>query len=227
MNCTRRNIQKSKKSYRNQLGSSNHTGIINNLNQVGISKNQNHNCKNKKTKNISSLKKAKKNVIISYNDYVLNTFDYRNARLYDKRTCFQYYLSLIKVKNAIIFSFCPMKDYNRLIIRSCIFSLSFSIYYATNFAFFNDEIMHEIYEFGGKYDIMLFIPKTAISFAASLRSFFPTCLNTDFKPNFDLVKLGRPPVNIFIAIFTVVFIKKFNFFFLYSDQENSFFLVCD
>ena len=167
MNCTRRNIQKSKKSFRNQLGSSNHTGIINNLNQVGISKNQNHNCKNKKTKNISSLKKAKKNVIISYNDYVLNTFDYRNARLYDKRTCFQYYLSLIKVKNAIIFSFCPMKDYNSLIIRSCLFSLSFSIYYATNFAFFNDEIMHEIYEFGGKYDIMLFIPKTAISFAAS------------------------------------------------------------
>ena len=167
MNCTKRNIQKPKKSHKNQIGCSNHTGIINNLNQVGISKNQNHNCKNKKRKNISSLKKAKKNVIISYNDYVLNTFDYRNARLYDKRTCFQYYLSLIKVKNAIIFSFCPMKDYNSWIIRSCIFSLSFSICYATNFAFFNDEIMHEIYEFGGKYDIMLFIPKTAISFAAS------------------------------------------------------------
>ena len=27
--------------------------------------------------------------------------------------------------------------------------------------------MHEIYEFGGKYDIMLFIPKIAISFTAS------------------------------------------------------------
>ena len=60
-----------------------------------------------------------------------------------------------------------MKDYNSIIIRSCIFSLSFSIYYASNFAFFNDEIMHEIYEAGGKYDIIYFIPKITISFAAS------------------------------------------------------------
>ena len=59
------------------------------------------------------------------------------------------------------------EEINSIIIKTCIFSLSFSIYYAANFAFFNDEIMHEIYEFGGKYDIMLFIPKTAISFAAS------------------------------------------------------------
>ena len=67
----------------------------------------------------------------------------------------------------IIFSFCPRKDYNSIIIRSCIFSLSFSIYYAINFAFFTDEIMHKIYEDGGKYDILYFMPKILISFFIS------------------------------------------------------------
>ena len=104
---------------------------------------------------------------ITYNDFELNSFDYIKAVLYDKRTCFQYYLSLIKRKNLIIFSFCPIKDYNSIIIKSCIFSISFSIYYAINFAFFNDEIMHDIYEVGGKYDIIYFIPKIIISFVAS------------------------------------------------------------
>ena len=104
---------------------------------------------------------------ITYNDFELNSFDYIKAVLYDKRTCFQYYLSLVKRKNLIIFSFCPIKDYNSIIIKSCIFSISFSIYYAINFAFFNDEIMHDIYEVGGKYDIIYFIPMIVISFAAS------------------------------------------------------------
>ena len=123
--------------------------------------------KNKNDKNITALQKTNNMVKITYNDYELNSSDYRIALLYDKRTCFQYYLYLIKVKNPIIFSFCPIKDYNSMIIKSCIFSISFSIYYAINFAFFNDEIIHNIYEVGGKYDIIYFIPKIAISFAAS------------------------------------------------------------
>ena len=79
----------------------------------------------------------------------------------------KYYVSLIKVKNIILFSFCPRNDYNSIIIRSCIFSLSFSIYYTINFAFFTDEIMHEIYEEGGNYNILYFLPKILISFATS------------------------------------------------------------
>ena len=104
---------------------------------------------------------------LGFNDYELNSFDYKNAILYDERTCYQYYISLLKVKNPIIFSFCPIKDYNSIIIKSSMFGLSFSIYYAMNFIFFDDEIMHEIYEVGGKYDIMYFIPKIAISFGVS------------------------------------------------------------
>ena len=74
------------------------------------------------------------------------------------RSCCDYYFSLIKRKNPLIFSFCPVDDYNSMVIKTCIFSLSFSIYYAINFAFFDDEIMHKIYELGGKYNIMFFLP---------------------------------------------------------------------
>ena len=54
-----------------------------------------------------------------------------------------------------------------MIIKLCIFSLSFSIYYVVNFAFFTEIIIHKIYEIGGKYDFSFFIPKILISFAIS------------------------------------------------------------
>ena len=123
----------------------------------------NDNAKNKNRKNKLNFNKMK----LSYNDYELNCLDYKQAILFDKRTCFEYYISLIKRKNIIIFSFFPINDFNSMIIKSCIFSLSFSIYYAVNFIFFTDNIMHKIYEEGGKYDIIFFLPKIAISFFAS------------------------------------------------------------
>ena len=76
-----------------------------------------------------------------------------------------------------------------MIIKSCIFSLSFSIYYAANFAIFNDEIMHEIYETGGKYDIMLFIPKIAISFAASY--YITTIIKIIFLSERNIIQVRR------------------------------------
>ena len=97
----------------------------------------------------------------------MNSFDYKTSLLNDKRTFCQYYLSLLRTKNIILLSICPAKDYNTMIIKLCIFSLSFSIYYAVNFAFFDDKILHEIYAIGGKYDFMYFLPKITISFAIS------------------------------------------------------------
>ena len=117
-------------------------------------------------KNIASIIKSKK-IKLSFNDFELNNLNYKNALSYDKRTCCEYYFSLLKAKNPIIFSFCPIKDYNSIIIKLCIFSISFSVYYAINFAFFDDNIMHKIYEMGGKYNVLYFIPKIAISFIAS------------------------------------------------------------
>ena len=101
---------------------------------------------------------------IEYNDFELNTMDYMNAINYDKRTCFQYYIALLRIKHPLLFAFCPIKDYNTMIIKSCIFLLSFDIYYVVNYFFFNENVIHKIYEDGGSFDIIYFIPQIAISF---------------------------------------------------------------
>ena len=120
------------------------------LNQrnINLKKNDIVNTTNLKNKKPPIIQNSNKKIKISFNDYELNTLDYLNALLYDKRSCGEYYIALLKSKNAIIFSFCPRNDYNSIIIRYDIFSLSFSIYYAINFAFFTDDIMHKIYEDG-------------------------------------------------------------------------------
>ena len=152
----------------------NNKSRISNLNDKGLDKNHQKNQDNildtgnkKRKKKSISIQKKNKMIKITFNDFELNSMDYKNAILYDKRSFFEYYLALLKYKNAILFSFCPRNDYNSIIIRSCIFNLSFSIYYAINFSFFTDKIMHKIYEDGGKYDILYFLPKIVISFLIS------------------------------------------------------------
>ena len=120
--------------------------------------------KNKKFKIDDVLNKNKRN---NYVDIEINTFVYEKALSYDKRTYCEYYSSLIKTKHPIIFSFCPIKDYNTILIKSCIFSLSFSIYYTINFAFFDNSVIHKIYLEGGKYNILYFLPKISIAFGIS------------------------------------------------------------
>ena len=103
-----------------------------------------------------------------FNKFIeFNSLSYEDAINYDKITIFEYYLFLIKRKNIILYSFYPMNDYNSIIIKSCIFILLFSINDAINFAFFNEEVIHKIYELDGKYDVKYFISKILISFIIS------------------------------------------------------------
>ena len=103
----------------------------------------------------------------NYDEPELNALDYTKAIIHDKRTFIEYYFSLIKRKNIILFAFYPNKDYNSIIIKLSLLSLSFSIFYFTNFAFFNEDVIHEIYLIGGKYDISFFIPKILLAFIIS------------------------------------------------------------
>ena len=122
----------------------------------------------KKTKNQNKkLLNSKNKISIKYNNYEMNNFPYQKAIICDKRNCGEYYIYLIKSKILILFGFCPEKDNNSRIIKLCIFFLSFSIYYAINFASFNEKMIHKIFEDGGKYDIIYFLPKIFISFAIS------------------------------------------------------------
>ena len=133
-----------------------------------------NNCKNDgEGKEIESNEKKKKkpkklNDIMKYNNEELNTLSYELALQYDKRTYWEYYISLLKSKHNLIFSFCYNKDYNSKIIKMDLFFISFAAYYAINGLFFNDDTMHKIYESKGKYDLEYNIPKILYSSLISM-----------------------------------------------------------
>ena len=125
---------------------------------------------NKKTKNNKFPDEKPKSlecININYSDYEINSLTYKEALEYDKRTFFQYYISLLKRKHPIIFSFIPTKDYNTMIIKLCLFFLFFSIYYSINTLFFNEATIHKIYEDEGSYNFGYLLPQILYSFVIS------------------------------------------------------------
>ena len=132
----------------------------------------NINKNNKNNKQISytfnnNIKKNKILLMKKYNDCELNSMNFINALNYDKRTFCQYYLSLLKYNNLILFSFYPQDDYNLKIIKISIFFLSFDIYFFINSLFFNNSSIHQIYEDAGAYNFSYFLSKIILSFFIS------------------------------------------------------------
>ena len=72
-----------------------------------------------------------------------NTYDFVIEK--DKRTFIQYYLSLVRRKNYITFTFLPITDYNSKIIKIYLFSVYIFIYILINTFFFNESLIHQIY----------------------------------------------------------------------------------
>ena len=106
--------------------------------------------------NLSILKNEKSKLnknIIQYNDYELNNLDYKEAIFIDKRNYIEYYFSLLRKKQILIFTFYTYNDYNSKSIKLCLFLFTFALYYVVNALFFNDSTMHKIYQDKGMYDI--------------------------------------------------------------------------
>ena len=78
---------------------------------------------------------------------------YLKALIIDKRTYCQYYMSLLKRKQLLIFTFYTSDDYNLRSIKISLFFFSLALDYSINTLFYDDESMHEIYEEKGQYDI--------------------------------------------------------------------------
>ena len=112
-------------------------------------------------KNNNILKIGNKS--INYNDYELNNLGYEEALTNDKRTYLQYYLSLLKRKHIIIFTFYTHNDYNSRIIKICLFLFFLGLYLTVNALFFNDSTMHKIYEDQGDYNFIYQIPQIIYS----------------------------------------------------------------
>ena len=117
-----------------------------------------------KTKNISqTIKNSGDEKIIERNDYELNSLNYENAKKFDQRTFCQYYLSLIRLKQLLIFTFYTKTDYNSRLIKINSFFTSFILNYAIKALFFNDSVMHVIYINNGVYDILYQLPQILYS----------------------------------------------------------------
>ena len=119
----------------------------------------NNNDINNKSKN----EKANEKELKDLNDQELNTLKYKEALLIDKRSYLEYYFSLLKRKQKLIFTFYTTDDYNSRTIKICLFFFSFTLIYTVNALFFSDSSMHKIYEDNGKFNFIYQIPQILYS----------------------------------------------------------------
>ena len=119
-----------------------------------------------KSKNKTIIEKIKKTM--KYKDEEKNELSYDLALLYDKRTFFQYYISLLKARHNLFFSFWNNNDYNSKIIKIDLFFTGFTVYYAVNALFYNDDTMHNIYVKKGSFDFEYQLPKIIYSSLISI-----------------------------------------------------------
>ena len=124
----------------------------------GINKNNNSDIKinldSSRNKDLIKLKKDKK---IHYIDYEINNFSYEEAKDNDKRTFLQYYISLLKSNNILLFAF-NRNDYNSNIIKICILLFSLALFLVINCLFFNDSLMNRIYKDRGSFNLIYNLP---------------------------------------------------------------------
>ena len=112
------------------------------------------------------LKEKEDNEIVdinTLNDQEINNLKYEIALKIDKRTYLQYYWSLLKKKQLILFTFWPANDYNLITIKISLFLLSFGLYFSINGFFFTDDTMHKIYVDKGVYNFVYQIPQILFS----------------------------------------------------------------
>jgi surface protein len=94
----------------------------------------------------------------NYNDFEINLLEYSDALKMDKRTYFQYYISLLFRKQVLLFTFYTKNDYNSRYIKICLLLFSFALYYTVNGLFFTHSTMHKIYMDEGIYNFIYHLP---------------------------------------------------------------------
>ena len=142
----------------------------------------------------------------------MNSLNFDEAIIYDKRTYSLYYISLLKIKHIFFFSFFQNGDYNAKIIKMDLFFVSFVIYYSVNAIFFDDNTMHEIYKSKGSFNLEYQLPKIIYS------SFISTVLNILFKKlalsNYAIINLKRN-INIKLIFYFILSFFCILFFWYY------------
>ena len=150
------------KKRKNNKGKGN-VNIIKINNNIKIKKNVIIKPKNSPYNNINKKVGIKSNEYKNLNDHEMNNLEYELARQLDKRTYFQYYFSLLKKKQLILFAFVPVNDYNLMMIKVSLLLLSFSLFFTINGFFFSDKTMNKINKDKGAYDFLYQIPQILYS----------------------------------------------------------------
>ena len=154
-----------------QLNSKNNFIISNHINNlINITDGNNKN----NIEQFNTNSNNEKNNIISFNDYEINNMTYKEALIYDKRTYFQYYLSLLRTKHIVLFAFIRSNDYNSTINKISLLAFSFSLYITINALFYTDSTIHKIYKEEGSYNFIYQLPQ--ILYSTIISSLFYTII---------------------------------------------------
>jgi len=169
------------------------------------------------------------NKYIKLNDYEMNNLSYKEALKLDKRTFFQYYLSLLKTNHLLIFTFYTNTDYNSKIIKIILFLFSFALFITINALFFNDKTLHKIYEDQGNFNFIYQIPN--ILYSSLITSFINSIIKFLSLTEKNILELKDVKYNIFekssklfkclIIKFILFFILTFLFLFIFW-----YYLIC-
>ena len=151
---------------------------INIVKNLETNENKSHIPLNKNSVTLSNQRKKYEfcKRILYFTDYELNYMIYKEALKNDHRSYCSYYLSLLRLKHLLIFSFFPMMDYNSRVIKIDLFFINFTTYYTINALFFSDSTMHKIYEDGGSFNFIYQLPQILYSslISAVINLFFKT-----------------------------------------------------
>ena len=186
------------------------------INSKSIIKTSNKNLFNNNITEIQKQKLNSKNnvnFILKLNDYELNNLSYIDALKYDKRNYLKYYLSLLRTKHAIIFTFCTHNDFNSIIIKICLFFFSIGLYITVTTLFFNDSTMHKIYEDEGIFDFIYQIPK--ILYSTLITSTISTFIKFLSLSESNIIELKNQKINLEIKSNNILKCLKIKFFFFF------------
>ena len=143
---------------------------------------------NHKSKNKNKVKKIN-SFLYKFSNDELNSLKYEDAIEFDKRTYIEYYMSLIRQKQLIIFSFFNKNDYNLFSIKLSLFLFSFSLYFTVNTLFFTDETMHKIYENQGLLEYYFYL--LHIIYSTFISAFITLILKTLALSTKNMLKIKR------------------------------------
>ena len=136
-------------------------------------KSNNFNKSNYIKNDFKMLKNVKK--IMAYTDNELNNLSYNLALKIDIRKFFRYYISLLKTKHPIFFTFVNNNDYNIKIIKIDLFLFNLVLFFVISTLFFTDDTMHKTYEDKGAFNFIYQLPQVIYS------SLIPYLFSTIFE----------------------------------------------